>query len=122
MAKATVVFIKLIPDAPDCGSDDKHMVSRAFFNIYINGTSTPNIYVDIKQPVDSAFETAPLEISHPHGYKGPFNEVAFRQAAEAYYRGLAGDSETGVRVLGGSNIHNRKSTFIKMAVYEFEVD
>ena len=121
MAIATITFHKLIQDSQDYGSDDEHMVSRAFFSIDVDGTTYDDICVDIKQTVGSDIKTAPLEVSRPHGYKGPFNHESFRNAAEEYYRGLVGSGGSGIRIQGGSNIRMRNNTFIKSVQVKFEV-
>ncbi len=121
MAKAKVIFQKLIQDSQDYGSDDQHMVSRAFFSVDVEGNVTQEAYVDIQQTVDTDFESTPLEVSKPVGYSGPFNYQAFRQAAEAYYRSLVGGKGSGIRITGGGNIRMRNNTFIQQAVVEFEV-
>jgi hypothetical protein len=56
MAKAKIVFQKLIQDSQDYGSDDEHMVSRAFFTLEIEGDRHADMFVDIKQPVGGDFE------------------------------------------------------------------
>lgn len=121
MAKAKVIFHKLIQDSQDYGSDDQHMVSRVFFTVDVEGNVSEEAYVDIKQSVGSDFETTPLEVSKPVGYNGPFNYQAFRQAAEGYYRSLVGGKGSGIHIAGGSNIRMRNNTFIQQAVAEFEV-
>ena len=88
MANALVKFTRLIQDSQDYGSDDEHMVSRAFFDLTIGENTYENLSVDIKQQVGSNFETSPLEISKPNGYNGPFNHQAFQGAVEKYYRSL----------------------------------
>ncbi len=121
MDTAKVVFQKLIQDSQDYGSDDQHMVSRAFFSIDVGGNVTEGAYVDIKQPVGSDFETTPLEVSQPTGYNGPFNYEAFRQSAENYYRKLIGSQGSGIHIPGGENIRMRNNTFVQNFTVEFEV-
>jgi len=121
MAKAKVIFQKLIQDSQDYGSDDQHMVSRAFFTVEVEGNVSEEAYVDIKQPVGSDFETTPLEVSKPVGYSGLFNYEAFREAAEGYYRSLVGSQGSGIHIAGGSNIRMQNNTFIQQAVAKFEV-
>jgi len=121
MSKAKVAFHKLIQDSQEYGSDDEHMVSRAFFSIELDGTVTNDAYVDIKQSVGSDFETSPLEISKPHNYKGPFNHEEFSKFTENYYRGLVGSKGSGIHISGGGNIRMQNNTFVQEAKAEFEV-
>ncbi len=120
MAKARVTFNRLVQDSQDYGSNDEHMVSRVFFTLEIDGTKH-ELYADIKQTVGSSYETGPIEVSKPHGYSGPFSHQEFQRAAEIYYSSLVGSSGSGIRIQGGANIRMRNNTFVKQAVFEFEV-
>jgi hypothetical protein len=117
MPTAQVTFKKLIQDSQDYGSNDQHMVSRAFFSLEYEGAKYDNLHVDIKQTVGSDFESSPLEVSRPHGYSGPFNYQEFQRAAEGYYR--AAMRTIGVKT--GSTIRMRNNTFGKSLQVEFEV-
>ncbi|MBI5966876.1 MAG: hypothetical protein HY882_03315 [Deltaproteobacteria bacterium] len=120
--KTKVTFTKCIQDSQDYASTEEHMVSRVFFDLEIGGKRYPGLYVDIKQPVGGDFEKTPLEVGTPKGYSGPLSYSAFREAAEAYYRGCVGRQGTGIRIAGGSNIRMRNNTFIITKVVEFETD
>jgi hypothetical protein len=120
MAKAKVTFHRLIQDSQDFGSDDEHMVSRAFFTLEVNGAKH-DLSADIKQTVGSSYESGPIEVSKPNGYSGPFSHQEFQKAAETYYRSLVGSSGSGIRIQGGANIRMRNNTFVKQAEFEFEV-
>jgi len=122
MAKGRAIFRELLQDSQDLGSDDEHMVSRVFFDFEFEGAAHRGLHADIKQPVGSSYATAPLEVSKPANYKGPFNYAAFRNAVEAYYRGFVGAQGGGIRVGGGSNIRMRNNRFTKESTIEFNVD
>jgi len=122
MTNAHVTFRRLVQDSQDYGSNDEHMVSRAFFDMQLGDQAHQGLSVDIKQPVGSNFDTSPLEISKPNGYNGPFNHQAFREAVEKYYRSLVGSSGSGIRIsAGASNIRMRNNTFVQEAHAEFKV-
>lgn len=121
MAKAKVLFRELIQDSQEYGSNDEHMVSRVFFDLEIDGVKHEGLYAKIKQAVGSSFESAPLEVSSPANYKGPFNFDAFRDVVERYYRGLVGGQGSGIRISGGSQIRMRNNRFEPPAIAEFEV-
>ncbi len=120
MSRITVNFTKLIQDSQDYGSDDEHMVSRAFFTIAIDDNNPVESHVNIKQIVGSDFETAPLEISTPNNYKGPFDFEAFSKATESYYRSLVGSLGSVIHISGGSNVRMRNNTFIQQNSVSFE--
>ena len=122
MPTARVVFDKGIQYSQDYGSDDEHMVSRIFFSIEVGGRRYDGLHVDVKQTVGSSYETGPIEVGSPKGYKGPFNHEAFRAAVEKYYRGLVGSTGTGIRIAGGDKkIRMRDNHFQKQEIVEFDV-
>jgi hypothetical protein len=121
MANAQIFFHRCIQDSQDYGSNDEHMVSRVFFTLNYDGVVYENLYVDIKQPVGTDFETAPLEVGVPQGYRGPFNHDAFREEVEKYFRGLVGSKGSGIRISGGSNIRMRNNQFVFPNMVEIEI-
>ena len=122
MPIAIVRFQRLVQDSQDYGSDDEHMVSRVFFALEVDGTVYENLYTDVKQIVGSSFESAPLEVSKPIGYKGPFDHSAFSSAIEQYYRSLVGAGGHGIRITGGGNIRLHNNTFIQPGSATFAVN
>jgi len=97
------------------------MVSRVFFTLNYDGDIFDKLYVDIKQPVGGDFETAPLEVGAPQGYRGPFNHDAFREAVEKYYRRLVGSKGSGIRISGGKNIRMRNNQFVFPSTADIEI-
>jgi hypothetical protein len=121
MAQAKITLLSLVQDSQEYGSDDEYMVSRVFFDLEIDGTKYQGPHCDVKQIVGSSFETSPLEVSAPTGYKGPLNHHAFQEIVEHYYRGLVGSQGQGIRITGGSNIRMQNNTFIQPSEATFEV-
>jgi len=122
MPPARIVFRELIQDSQDYGSDDEYMVSRVFFDLEFEGETHRGLYANIKQPVGSSFETSSLEMSGPMNYKGPFNMLAFQQAAERYYRSLFGSQGNAVRTTGASHIRMRNNRYRYDSVFECEIN
>jgi hypothetical protein len=120
--KATVTFTRCVQDSQDYGSDDEHMVSRVFFDLDVGGKSHLGLCADLKQVVGSNYETGAIEVGRPEGYRGPFNYLAFRDAAERYFRSLVGSGGSGIRMQGASNIRMRNNTFVMHRVEVFEID
>lgn len=122
VAQAKIYLQQLVQDSQEYGSNDEHMVSRVFFDLEVNGTRHNGLYADIKQTVGSSFETSPLEVSNPFGYKGAFNNGAFSSIVEQYYRSLVGAQGRGIQIQGGSNIRMRNNRFIQPGEAVFEVN
>ncbi len=120
--KATVTLTRCVQDSQDYGSNDEHMVSRVFFDLEVDGRSYPGLHADLKQVVGSNYETGDIEVGKPEGYRGPFNYIAFRDAAERYFRGLVGSAGSGIRIQGATNIRMRNNTFDFRRVEVFEID
>ena len=120
MPTATVHFHKCIQDSQEYGSDDEHMVSRVFLTLEAGGETYPNLTVDIKQTVGARFESSPLEVGPPKGYRGSYNYAAFRHLVEQYYRSLVGSKGHGIRIEGGSSVRMRNNTFVQPYTATFE--
>lgn len=111
--KIKIIFQQCIQDSQEYGSNDEHMISRAFFTIEVNGQSQGLFFANLKQTVGTSYETGPVEVAGPfrvrkdqvqEKYRGPFNYTEFRNATEAYYRQCVGCGARGIRIHGGSNI------------------
>jgi hypothetical protein len=71
MATARIIFNRCIQDSQEYGSDNEHMISRVFFTLEIRDRRI-DLHADIKQAVGSSYETGPVEVGMPEGYRGPF--------------------------------------------------
>ena len=118
MATMTVNFTSCVQDSEDYGSDDQVIVSRVFFSIECEGLLYTGLHADIKQAVDSHFETDPLEVTLPHGYDGPISYEAFRRAVSQYFRALVACDGFGQQK-GVGNIRMRDNTFLMPRSFEF---
>lgn len=119
--KAKAIFNKLMQDSQEYGSDNEHMVSRAYFDLEIDGKKYPNLFVDIKQTVGSKLSDENIEVSSPTGYKGKFNYDDFRKGAVNYYRKCFGP-QGAIRV--GENVKGLRmyNNIIEVVmVHEFEI-
>ncbi len=121
MGTARIFFLGCLQDSQEYGSDDEHMVSRVFFTLNYEGVVYEGLYVDIKQAVGADFESAPLEVGTPQGYKGPFNHETFRRAAEEYYRTLVGSTGSAIQISGGKNIRMMNNRFDMTRIAEIEI-
>lgn len=121
MTTAKVTFHGCHQDSQKFGSNDDHMVSRIFFDLEIEGKEFSNLSVDIKQTVGSNFKNAPLEVSSPHDYKGPFNHDAFRKEAELYYRESFGPKGSAIRWENVEDLRMQDNIVARDKVVEFEV-
>lgn len=121
MSLAKVTFHKCHQDSQNFGSNDEHMVSRIFFVLEIGGKEFSNLFVDVKQTVGSNFENAPLEVSSPHDYKGPFNHDAFRKEAELYYRESFGPEGSAINWKNVKDLRMQDNIVFRDKTVEFEV-
>ena len=111
--KARVDFTHILQDSQEIGSDNEHMVSRVFFNLKAGFLTHEGLYVDVKQIAGGEFESTPLEIGPPHGYRGPFNHQAFRDLVEQYYRNAIGSSGWAIRVAPGAKNIRMQNNMIR---------
>lgn len=124
-----LTFEACVQDAEEYGSDDVWMVSRIFFWIQRKGAppgdfsadlrrvggdkfdrmrisppldyAGPIAYADLRQRVGEDFERDPIEVGSPVGTPVPLDEAEFNEHAVDYYRSLATESGTMMRVEGG---------------------
>ncbi len=121
MARAQVTFEKVLQHTQDYDSSDPthtHMVSKAFFTLKAAGKTYPGMYVELRQPAGTSFETEVLEVGPPVGpdgpYEGPWNHDRMADLAEHYYRGFVGSSGSGVRTVGNvRNLQMRNSEYFR---------
>jgi hypothetical protein len=122
VAHAKVILSGLVQDSQEFGSDDEHVVSRAFLDLQVDGMLYENLYAAIKHPVGGDLETMPLEISWPVGYAGQLDYPAFRAGIDVYYRSVVGSSDAGRHVEGDPDIRMRDNRLDAPASFEFEID
>jgi hypothetical protein len=121
MQTIKLVFHKCVQDCRQAGSDETRMVSRIHLTIEAAGRRHPNLYVDLKQAPGGTFDNGPLQVGAPQGYSGPLNDYAFRQAAERYYRSLAGVAVGRVKVSFGKSVRRYDHIVIREANEEIQV-
>lgn len=125
MAKARVVFHRIVQDTQDYGSFDSsadHMVSTLHFSLDVGDKHFDGLSVEVRQPFGTDFESEPLEVAHPVGpYRGPWNHGAFGTLCECYYRRAVGSTASGIRITGGSNVRMRGNQFAMTYSGEFEL-
>ena len=90
MAAATLTFRRCIVNSPEYGGDEKHLGSRVYFDLDVEGQEHPNLYADIRQPIGFGSEAEFVEVTEPYGYAGPLNVPVFQGLVEFYYRHVIG--------------------------------
>jgi hypothetical protein len=125
MAKAKVVFHRIVQDTQDYRSFDSsadHMVSTLYFSLDAGGKHFDGLSVEVRQPFGTDFESEPIEVARPVGsYQGPWNHAAFSALCESYYRKAVGATASGIRITGGSNVRMRGNQFVMSYSGEFEL-
>lgn len=122
MIKGKLAFSRILQVSQELGSNDEHMVSRVFFDLLVGQEAHRDLYADIKQTVGTSYETAPLEVSFPQGFRGRLSYDQFRRHVEAYYRRAIGSTGMGIHVSGGASITMRNNNFAFPMVVDIEVD
>jgi len=98
MKNVVAYFHMIVQDSQEFGSDDEHMISRVFFSLEVDGKRHDDLVADIKQAVGSSYESGPLEVYRPKGYRGPLNYEPFRLIVEHYYRSVIGSGGNAIRL------------------------
>ena len=97
------------------------MISRIFLTLESGGMKYANVHADVTQKVGGTFATGPLQIGAIHGYSGPLNEWAFRQAVETYYRSLAKHEEPRVQVAFGRPARRKDHIVIHQSSVDLQI-
>ena len=90
MATATLTFRRCVMNSPEYGGDEKHLGSRVYFDLDVEGHKHPNLHADIRQPIGVGSEAEFLDVTEPYGYAGPLNLPVFQGLVEFYYRHVIG--------------------------------
>ena len=109
---------KCVQDSREYGSTDEHMVSRVFYSIDVDGVPKGDYYSDIKQVVGSAYSPANIEVSCPHGYRGPYDHDIFSNEVARYFCKLVTMFSPG----GPMNVRMRNNTFAIPYHFQFEAE
>ena len=90
MATATLTFRRCVMNSPEAGTDDRHLGTRVYFDLDIEGRQHPNLFADVREPIGLASHEEFLEVTTPHNYSGPLNVPVFQGLVEFYYRQVIG--------------------------------
>jgi hypothetical protein len=122
MPTATVHFKELVQDSQNYGSDDKHMVSRVFFDLQVGEKKYPGAHANLKQAVGAAASDR-VDVSPPAGYAGPFDQQKFQAEVEKYFRSLVAASASSIkREPGAKGVRMRDVRRRKAVTVSFEVE
>lgn len=114
-----------LQNSHELGSTDEHMVSRFFLKLEVDGKPVGEAHVDVKQVVGSKYrDNEPLEVGPPTGYRGPFNDRAFRQhISDIYRRRVVGPVSGGAIVssTGEGTIIMRDNRFGLNETFDIEI-
>ena len=113
-----VCFYRLIQNSQVLGTDAEHLISEVQFDLEANGSRYPGLRAIVKQAAGSSFSDQ-FEVGPPIGYDGPFNQQAFAESAEKYYRGLIGVTGRGIHIEGSGSVTMLDNTFD--ATQEFDI-
>lgn len=110
---------RCIQDSQEFGSTDKHMVSRVFYSIDVDGVPKGFFYSNLKQVVGSAYRSDNVEVSPPHGYNGPYNHNTFSNEVAGYFCRSVGS----ILLLGpGTLVRMRNNTIVVPYRFQFEAE
>ena len=98
-----IQFYRLIQNSQALGTGAEHLISEVQFDLEASGKRYPGLRAIVKQAAGSSF-TDQLEVGPPIGYDGPFDQHAFAECAETYYRALIGPAGRGIHVEGGASV------------------
>ena len=118
--RAQITFAAVIQDIHDFNMADlgeDQMVSRILFSLELDG-SRHGAFVEVAQPMGTDYQTEPLTFGPlPQEVTGgPWNQEAFTEKVEEYYRSALEKSVS----LGGAQMRN--NIIIHAKSYEFDIE
>ena len=113
---------RCIQDSQELGSTDKHMVSRVFFSIEVDGVSEGDDYCEIKQTVGSTYSPETLEVSRPYKYRGPYDHRAFSDEIARYFSTLVNSSGAVISVGNPQPIRMMHNIFVSSYHFQFDAE
>ena len=120
-----ITFVNVLQDIPDYKMTDPgedQMVSKIFFWLELDGSrQRPLSDVEVRQPMGTDYKTAPLTVGplSQEVTDGPWNQEAFTEAVEDYYRSALGKS---ISFGGASNLRIRNNIINHVKSYEFDIE
>ncbi len=118
--KARVHVYRLIQNSQELGTDNEHMISDVTFTLEVGTQRYPALHALVKQSAGSTY-TDPLEVSAPVDYEGPFDQQAFADGIEAYFRECVGPTASGIHVEPGASVVMFNNTFWRQEDFEIEL-
>lgn len=122
--KIKVQFTTCIQDSQEAQAqnpDHDHLVSRVVFNLETEGLTFSGLWADLRQPYGTNYAKEPIEVGRPQGADiRPFNQEAFSDAAEEYYRENLGQMAGPVTSAGGARTFLNSIFIRRSRVYDFE--
>jgi hypothetical protein len=113
---------RCVQDSPEYGSTDEHMVSRVFYSIDVDGVPKGDYYSDIKQVVGSAYSSANMEVTPPHGYRGPYDHNIFSNEVARYFCKLVSSRGAMFSLGGATNVRMRNNTSVIPYHFQFDAE
>ena len=87
--------------------DERQIDSLVEFDLNIGDELLSDLSAEVRQRIGTDFQRQPLEVGNVIGYDGPWNEGAFREFCERYYRAVIRSSGM------GSTIHRGERNLIE---------
>ena len=117
MKHLTLIFQKLVQDAVEFGSDEQQSISRVFFDLE-DETSTHSLYVDVREPVGGTHQEGEVEVLPLEGYRGNFDQDAFKEAVKTYYQGIVNSAGYGKHLAKDKGFRSQGDELAKHWVVE----
>ena len=102
MNKGLLIFLRVLQNSQELGTDDEHLVSRVYFSLKTPDGKILDLYSDVKLSPGADFTQDPLEASYPAELRGLLSYETFRQLVEQYYRDNIGATGRGIRIGPGA--------------------
>ena len=90
-----LIFHHIEQDAPEFGSTEARAVSRAYFDLEVDGETFKDLYVNVEEPADGSHTTQEIGVGELKATLLPIDQGAFKQAVRGYYQRLVSSAGYG---------------------------
>jgi hypothetical protein len=90
-----LIFHHVEQDAPKFGSTEARPVSRAYFDLEVDGETFKDLYVNVEEPVGGSHATQEISVGELKAALLPIDQDAFKQAVRGYYQRLMSSAGNG---------------------------
>lgn len=114
MPVATVTFTRCVLNAPECAAGEGLVGSRLFFDLDLDGTIRPGLFIDLIHPAEWEGADPPVEVRAQGEGDRLVAAPVFRSCLLFYYRQVAAAWGNGLSFLRGCTVASKMTVQLEL--------